>query len=103
MAYGLTVSTVLLRLRAGLAVFSDCVFVSPQTIRSLETPDPLASAAASALRKYSVPPRLVAYAVPGVVAGQTVKPGLPFTAPLVSNWVTAMLAALDASALLEKA
>src|SRR6266480_8047194 len=88
-----------LRVRAGLAVFSDCVFVSPQTIRSVEDPDPLASAAASELRKYSVPPRLVAYAVPGELAGQTVKPGLPFTAPTVLNCVTATLAAFDASAL----
>jgi hypothetical protein len=85
MAYGFTVSTELLRLSAGLALFSDCVFVSAQTMRSLEIPVPLASAAASELMKYSVPPRSVAYAVPGVEAGQTVKPGLPFTAPIVSN------------------
>src|SRR5215472_11895874 len=104
MAYGLTVSTELLRLRAGLVVFSDAVFVSAQTMRSLETPVPLASPAASELRKYSVPPRSEAYwLLPGVVAGQTVKPGLPFTAPVVSNWVTEILAAPDASALLEKA
>src|SRR5260370_14853671 len=103
MPYWLTVSTELLSLRAGLAVFSDCVFVSAQTMRSVEDPVPLASPAASELRKYSVPPRSVAYAPPGVVAGQTVKPGLPRTAPVVSNCVTETLLAPEASALLEKA
>jgi hypothetical protein len=32
-----------------------------------------------------------------------VKPGLPATLPMVSNWVTVMLAALAASAALEMA
>src|SRR5215469_7982243 len=98
MAYGLTVRMELLRLRAGLSPLSDCVFVSAQMMRSVEIPVPLASAAASELRKYSVPPAPVSYAVPGVLAGQTVKPGLPFTAPTVLNWVTATLPALEASA-----
>src|SRR5713226_2242933 len=105
MPYGLTVSTELLRVIAGLALFSDCVFVSAQTMRSDETPIPLASGAASELRKYSVPPRSVANWLSGEVAGQTVKPGLPArpTEPIVSIWVTAMVATPDSSWLLEKA
>src|SRR5579859_2815774 len=103
MAYGFTVSTELPRLRAGLPLFSDCVFVSTQTMRSEDIPVPLASAAASELMKYSVPPAPVSYELPGLVAGQMVKPGLPFTRPVVSNWVTVTLAAPDASVLLEKA
>src|SRR5437660_499534 len=102
MPYRLTLSLVWLRLSAGLE-FSELVFESAQTSRSVELPLPLASSAAFELRKYSVPPAPSSYAVPGDCAGQMVKPGLPLSAPTVSNWVTATLAAPDASALLEKA
>src|SRR5437870_730231 len=51
-AYGLTVSTLWLKLSAGLPL-SDWVFVNDQTMRSEETPVPLASSAASELIKYS--------------------------------------------------
>src|SRR6266567_2011165 len=77
MLYGLTVSITLLKRRPGLAVLSDDVLASVQTIRCLEAPFPLASGAASELMKYSVPRRFVAYCESGLVAGQTVKPGLP--------------------------
>src|SRR6266581_9590583 len=117
-AYWLTVSTLLLRLSAGDAVFSDDVFVSAQVtswveVRAPAAPDTgwVASSAAFELRKYSVPPALESKeAVPGDWAGQTVKPGCvdpaalgTLTAPNVSMCVMMTDAAPAASCAFEKA
>src|SRR5690348_1050170 len=93
MLYGLTVRTVLLISRAGVTAVSEAVFERDQTTRSLDAPLPFASGAASDLKKYSVPFRLVENFESGEVEGQTVKPGLPGrpapglpTIPIVSIW-----------------
>ena len=101
-AYSPTVSVVWLRASAGVEP-SDWVFVNAHTSRSVEEPLPLASSAAFELRKYSVPPAAVAYCVPGDTAGHSVKPGLPASAPAVSNCVTRRVAAPAASADFENA
>ena len=81
--YWFTLSTLLLRLSAGVAEFRDAVLVSVQTTSWFEVRVPLepetgfwASSAAFELMKYSVPPFAVLNEpVPGDWAGQTVKPG----------------------------
>src|SRR5262245_41318276 len=72
----------LLRPTAGLAVFSDAVFVSDHTtswfdVRLPAAPETgiCASSAAFELRKNSVPLFAVLNCVPGDWAGQTAKPG----------------------------
>src|SRR5919197_2661015 len=81
--YWPTVKILLLRLSVGVAVFSDEVFVSVQTMSWFEVRVPgapetglCASSAAFELRRYSVPlfARLNCD-VPGDCAGQSVKPG----------------------------
>src|SRR5436309_10235289 len=81
--YWPTVRILLLRLTAGLAVFSDAVFVSVHTMSWFEVRVPAvpetgfcASSAAFELRRYSVPlfARLNCD-VPGDCAGQSVNPG----------------------------
>jgi hypothetical protein len=74
--YWPTVRILLLRLTAGLAVFSDAVFVIVHTMSWWEVwvpPVPetgcCASSAALELRKYSVPLFEVLYCVPGDCAG----------------------------------
>ena len=117
-AYWFTRSTLLVRLRAGVAVSSEDVFANAQTMSRSDwcvPPAPVtgwvASSAALELRKYSVPPASMANEeVAGDWAGQTVKPGClgvsalgRLTAPKVSRWVTFTVAAPDASWALEKA
>src|SRR6476619_3760930 len=68
-AYRPTVSVVLERLSAGLALLSDLVLLSAQTSKLVEEPSPLASSAALDDRKYSVPPCALAYWLPGLSAG----------------------------------
>src|SRR5215471_823980 len=104
--YWPTVKILLLRLTAGLAVFSDAVFVSDHTTSWLEVRLPAwpvtgfcASSAALELRKYSVPlfARLNCD-VPGDCAGHSVKPGCvepaslgAFTRPEVSMcWIVTL-------------
>src|SRR5919198_6658613 len=116
--YWPTVGILLLIATAGLAVFSDAVFVSVHTMSWLEVRLPAApetgfcaSSAAFELRKYSVP--LLARSncdVPGDWDGQSVKPGCvepaslgAFTMPEVSMCVTVTLAAPAASAAFESA
>jgi hypothetical protein len=82
---------------------SEAVFVSPHTSRSRDDPLPFASSAALELRKNSVPPASVAYCADGDCAGHRVKPGLPASAPAVSNCVTVRVGVLAASACFEKA
>src|SRR4051812_26575020 len=77
----------LLNRRAGEALLSDPVFVSAQRARRVSVWVPFASSAAIELKKYSVPFCSVAKLVPGLSAGQTVKPGLPPTIAVVSIWV----------------
>ncbi len=86
-----------------LALFSEELLDSAHSAMRLSVPLPLASSAAMELRKYSVPPRSSAYPPAGEVAGHTVKPGLPPTAPMVSIWVTETVAAPEASARLDRA
>src|ERR687887_301026 len=116
--YWPTVRILLLRLTAGLAVFSDAVFVSVHTMSWLEVRVPAApetgfcaSSAAFELRKYSVPlfARLNCV-VPGDCAGQSVNPGCvepaslgALTIPDVSMCCIAGLAAPAASCAFEKA
>src|SRR5215469_11641667 len=97
--YWPTVRILLLRLTAGVAVFSDAVFVIVQTTSWLEVRVPACpetgfcvSSAAFELRKYSVPlSARLNCDVPGDCAGQSVKPGCvepaslgAFTMPKVS-------------------
>src|SRR5204862_640734 len=81
--YWPTLRILLLRLSAGLAVFSDAVFVSVHTTNCSDVRVPAApetgfcaSSAAFELRKYSVPLFAELHCeVPGDCAGQTVNPG----------------------------
>src|SRR5262252_7636625 len=116
--YWPTVKMLLLRLTAGLAVFSDAVFVSAHTMSWLEVRVPAwpetgfcASSAAFELRKYSVPllSRLNCD-VPGDCAGQSVNPGCvepaslgAFTMPEVSMCCMDTLAAPAASCAFDSA
>src|SRR5712692_233965 len=106
--YWPTVSVEWERLMAG-ALSSDEVLVSDHTRSWFEvrgpTCDPLpwASSAAFELRKYSVPPFALEFRSAGAIAGHSVKPELPLSAPCVSIWVTATLAAPEARAAFEKA
>src|SRR5919202_5173314 len=113
-----TVRIRLLMPTAGVAVFSDDVFVSVHTMSWLEVRLPAApetgscaSSAAFELRRYSVPlfSRLNCD-VPGDCAGHTVKPGCvdpaslgAFTMPEVSMCCICTLAAPAASCAFEKA
>src|SRR6266540_3881402 len=116
--YWPTLSTLLLRLSAGLAVFSEAVFVSVQTMSCSDVRVPAepetgfwASSAAFELRKYSVPPLFrLNEPVPGDCAGQTVKPGCvepaslgTLTMPDVSMCCIVTLAAPAASCAFENA
>src|SRR5262252_5914358 len=108
----------LLRLIAGLAVFSDAVLASVHTMSWLEVRVPglpetgfCASSAALELRKYSVPlfARLNCD-VPGDCAGHSVKPGCAgpaslgaFTMPEVSMCCIVTLAAPAASCAFDSA
>ena len=83
---------------AGFEVSSVAVPLSLQIAMRLSVPLPLASSAAIELRKYSVPSPASSYCSAGLVAARSVKPGLPATAPTVSNWVTFTVAVLRASA-----
>src|SRR3954452_5060302 len=108
-AYSPTVSVSWLSASDGELELSDDVFVSAQTSSWFEepgpgvVPSPCASSAAFELMKYSVPPRLPSYDVPGDCAGQSVKPEFPLSSPCVSICVTSTDAALEASAAFEKA
>ena len=112
--YRFTLSTLLLRLSAGVPVFSDDVLLRAQTTRFVEEAvkaGPAASRPAFELRKYSVPPLLVSKDnAPGLWAGQTVKPGsvcatgeVALTIPVVSKCCIVTLAAPAASCAFEKA
>src|SRR5438093_3156942 len=114
MPYCPTVSTLFVRLTAGVAVFSDDVFFKAQTTRSVEEPVkavPEASSPAFELRKYSVPPAFRSNdVVPGDWAGQTVKPGsvcatgeVALTMPVVSMCTTFTFAAPAARCAFERA
>src|SRR5215467_1237196 len=116
--YWPTVRILLLRLTAGLAVFSDAVLVSVHTMSWWEVRVPglpeagfCVSSAAFELRKFSVPlfARLNCD-VPGDCAGQSVKPGCvdpaslgAFTMPEVSTCCTVTLVTPAASCALESA
>ena len=102
--YCATVSVVCVMVRFGAGVATDEVLANFHTSRLVLELLPLASSAASEDMKNSVPP-LADDAWPGGdVLGHTVKPGLPpAPRPVVSIWVTATLAAPDASAAFEKA
>ena len=107
----------MLRLSDGLAVFSEAVFVSVQTISWFDVRVPAepetgfcASSAAFELRKYSVPRLSPLNCVPGDCAGQSVKPGCvgpaslgAFTIPEVSMCCIVTLAAPAASCAFESA
>ena len=102
--YGLTVLTVLVSRRPAPPLFSDCVWVSAQTTRFVEVPMGLTSLPASELRKYSVPPSLVAYWLAGLLAGQTVNPARrAASVSRVSNCTTVTLRSCRASARFENA
>src|ERR687888_2471145 len=116
--YWPTVRILLLRLSAGVAVFSEAVFFRVHTMSWFDVRLPAApetgfcaSSAAFELRRYSVPlfARLNCD-VPGDCAGQTVKPGCvdpaslgAFTMPDVSMCCIVTLAAPAASCAFEKA
>src|SRR4051812_29372106 len=87
----------------GVAERSELVFVSDHSSSCVELPVPLASSAAFELRKYSVPPAEDEPRPFGEIAGQTVNPGFPASAPLVSNCTTVCVAAPEASAAFENA
>ncbi len=116
--YWFTLSTWLLRLSAGVLVFSEDVFVSAHTTSWFEVRLPaepetgcVASSAAFELRKYSVPPAFRSNeSAPGDCAGQRVKPGCVepaslgwLTAPKVSMCCIVTLAAPAASCAFERA
>src|SRR5437870_6122340 len=87
-----------------LPLVSDCVLVNAQTTRLVDVSVELTSSPASELRKYSVPPALIAYWPAGLLAGHTVNPARPLArASRVSNCTTVLFAAFLASARLETA
>src|SRR3954447_26610919 len=100
-AYGPTLSLRSLSCSAGVAESSDDVPVSAHTSRSREVPVPLASSAALLERKNSVPPAALLAEPGGEIAGQIVKPGLPSSAPTVSNWTSLSVGEPSASARLD--
>src|SRR3954467_8645437 len=71
-AYVCVLTVPVLRFTAGLAPFSDCVFVSCQLTSSLKAP--VLENTARELSRNSVPPLSVRKSVPGERAGKTVKP-----------------------------
>ena len=78
------------------------MWVIDQTTMLSETPVSVKTALDD--MKNSVPPlELLKSRLDGDWAGQTVKPPLPWSAPVVSNWVTWILAAPRASSDLSKA
>src|SRR5690348_7393180 len=84
-AYWSTVIDAISRFGAGLAAFSDDVFdIVHRRIDVLVPP----RNTASELRKYSLPPCAPSNALPGVMAGHTVKPAPSGPAPSVSNSTT---------------
>src|SRR5258708_6512805 len=112
MAYRPTSSLVLCSASAGDPL-SELVLVSAQTRSCVEgwlvlLPSPVscASAAPLELRKYSVPPADASPPPPGVCDGHRVKPlsaNPKVSSPWVSNWVTPIVAGVEASCDLENA